>query len=200
MFNISTVRFVHYSHINASLITCYCIVVHVTEIIPYGKTKEFPSRIKDVPVDVREGKFVPYSNVPGAMKYHQCILMGCQIVRCNGSNGTLGGFLDLEGGGIGIRTCAHVALTEEERNTHLDSSPDEQLHEHKSIPWKTPRMGQPDEYLELDAELKLALKPGCLFLKKIGLDAAVVTITDMPLNWYLGHFPESKFSFRYEKK
>ncbi|KAL3862078.1 hypothetical protein ACJMK2_008073 [Sinanodonta woodiana] len=193
MVGTSTVRSVQYGHINARLIQGYCIVVyvHVKGIIPYGEN-EFPSHIENVPVDVREGKFVPYSNVPGAREYHQRMLMGCQIVRCNGSSGTLGGFLDLEGGGIGILTCAHVALTEEERNTYLDSSPDEQLHQHKSIPWKTQRMGQPDEYHQFGTVLKFALKPGGP--SEVGVDAAIVTITEPARKPVSGAFPKNQNS------
>ncbi|KAK3591052.1 hypothetical protein CHS0354_026066 [Potamilus streckersoni] len=193
MVGVSSIRSIKYGHRNARLITGYCIVVyvHVKGIIPYGE-KEFPRRIEHFPVDVREGKFVPYSNVPGAREYHQCLLMGCQIVRCKGSSGTLGGFLDLQDGRVGILTCAHVALTEEERNTYLDSSSDEQLRQHISIPWNTPRMGQPDEYHEFGTVLKFALKPGGP--SEVGVDAAVVTITERAREPVCGAFPKNQCS------
>lgn len=193
MVGVSTVRSVRYGLINPERIPGNCIVVyvHVKGIIPYGE-KEFPRRIENFPVDVREGKFVPYSNVPGAMEYHQNLLMGCQIVRCDGIKGTLGGFLDLEGGGIGILTCAHVALTEAEKITYLDSSPDDQLRHHASFPFRSPRMGQPDEYHQFGTVLKFALKPGGP--SEVGIDAAVVTITEPARKPVSGAFPMNQSS------
>ncbi|KAK3600417.1 hypothetical protein CHS0354_023625 [Potamilus streckersoni] len=190
MVGISSIRSVKYGHINARLIpeTCIVIYVHVKGIIPYDE-KMFPRSMGNYLIDVPEGKFISYSDVPGPRDYHQHLSMGCQIVRKGGLMGTIGGFLDMPNGNVGILTCAHVVMTNKEREEYINSTPDEQLQKQKTFPWCTHRICQPDEYREFGTVLKFVLTSGSP--SEVGVDAAIVTVTEQSRLPISGRFPKN---------
>ncbi|KAL3888759.1 hypothetical protein ACJMK2_001119 [Sinanodonta woodiana] len=189
MIGVSSVRSKNYGLKNAKLIreTCIVLYVHVKGVIPIGE-EEFPRRIGNFPIDVREGKFIPYGRNPRANEYHQRLLTGCQIVRQTAKSfGTIGGFLDLPGGGIGLLTCAHVVLTDNERTQFINCRPDQQTDLRKSVPWRTLKICQPDQYNDFGTVKDFVLYPGSS--SEVGIDAAVVKINNEARLPVSGEFP-----------
>ncbi|KAL3847965.1 hypothetical protein ACJMK2_018853 [Sinanodonta woodiana] len=189
MISVSSLRSTNYGLKNAKVIreTCIVIYVHVKGVIPIGE-EEFPRSIGSFPLDVREGKFIPYGRVPRANEYHQHLLSGCQIIRRTANSvGTIGGFLDLPGGGIGVLTCAHVVLTEKECTQYINCRPDQQADLQKSVPWRTLQICQPDQYKDFGTVKDFVLYPGSS--SEVGIDAAVVKITNEARLPVSGEFP-----------
>ncbi|KAL3888777.1 hypothetical protein ACJMK2_001137 [Sinanodonta woodiana] len=189
MIGVSSVRSKNYGPQDTKLIreTCIVLYVHVKGVIPIGE-EEFPRRIGNFPIDVREGKFIPYGRVPGANEYHQRLLTGCQIVRQTAKSfGTIGGFLDLPGGGIGVLTCAHVVLTDKECEQFINCRPEQQTDLRKSVPWRTLQICQPDHYNDFGTVKDFVLYPGSS--SDVGIDAAVVKINNEARLPVSGEFP-----------
>ncbi|XP_060560066.1 uncharacterized protein LOC132720096 [Ruditapes philippinarum] len=85
-----------------------CIVLYVQKksYIPIDE-EPFKTNYDDIPVDVREGAFIPYGHTAGEKL--DPVRMGCQIGG-DSFSGTLGCFIDHPQYGVCGLTCAHVLL------------------------------------------------------------------------------------------
>ncbi|XP_060572772.1 uncharacterized protein LOC132730784 [Ruditapes philippinarum] len=85
-----------------------CIVLYVQKknYIPIDE-EPFETSYDSIPVDVREGVFIPYGHTAGEKL--NPVRMGCQIGG-DSSSGTLGCFIDHPQYGVCGLTCAHVLL------------------------------------------------------------------------------------------
>ncbi|XP_061180636.1 uncharacterized protein LOC133189249 [Saccostrea echinata] len=106
---------------------CIAIYCSYKGVVPVGE-KEFPAEMDGFPTDIREGFFhlhVNYDIYANSKDLLDPLRMGASISRDNerAGEGTLGGFVELNDGGVGFITCAHVLFTEDEMHTRPSNFP-----------------------------------------------------------------------------
>ncbi|XP_053394969.1 uncharacterized protein LOC128555724 [Mercenaria mercenaria] len=87
---------------------CIVLYVHTKHYIPINE-EPFKPHYDGIPVDVREGAFIPFGRT--AVEFLEHVQMGCQICGDNNAKGTLGCFIDHPQYGVCGLTCAHVLLS-----------------------------------------------------------------------------------------
>ena len=105
--------------------TCIALYCRGKGFLPCGE-EAFPTDIDGIPTDIREGYFTlggkrRNRDLKRSGERHENLRIGVEIYankfqdgKSTGSQGTLGGFVNLEGGRIGFLTCAHVIFTTNE--------------------------------------------------------------------------------------
>ena len=179
----SKIKSVCYGSENASYNEMVCIVLYVDVkgVIPIHE-EPFPQHLDGIPVDVREGTFKTYGKHPA--EYHEQLMMGCQIVTDYKTSGTLGGFLQMGNNKLGCLTCCHVFDTPESLS---DFQQDPRNHSfvkkdvYQPFPAAPYKIGKLSKWMRYQGDEN-----------NIGIDAALIEISD-PLRYpQSGHFPNAE--------
>lgn len=153
---------------------CVVLYVKIKGIIPFDE-EPFRETIDGFPVDVREAYFSLFVNDDNVD-----LSMGCKIENDYGMTGSLGGFVKLPNGAIGALTCWHLFATERSK---ADLSKD----------WPHHRNFKSDIYHSTSEKCKFGRVIQSNLIegdeRSVGIDAALLEITDPAKVPKSGHFP-----------
>ena len=164
----SKVKSTCYGQPNASLQHKACVVlyVHLKGIIPLME-EPFPIMLDGFPVDVRESMFEEFAK---PNDFLETLMMGCKISTCYNTSGSLGGFVELQSGGIGCLTCCHLFKTKDNKKCFPSNKGKVKLHLlNKSV-------YQPDDREEFNIGNVVRCIDGERYNNEIGVDAALIKI------------------------
>ena len=165
----SKVKSTCYGLHNASLQHQACVVlyVHLKGIIPLME-EPFPRILDGFPVDVRESMLEKYAK---PTDFLETLMMGCKICTCYNTSGSLGGFVQLQSGGIGCLTCCHLFKTNVNRDCFPSNKGKVKLRQLNT------NVYQPLHKEEFNIGNVVECIDGERYNNEIGVDAALIEIT-----------------------